>query len=334
MLNIAIVGAGYIGQNHIGAYKQLDDVAVVAIICRNADNGKKVCAQIGENCKHYTTLDAALAATHIDVVDICTPTNVHEEYVIAAANAKCHVLCEKPVTFELDSFDRMYEACRSNGVHFMVAQVARWWPEFMAIKDSLDQQKLGNLHMIYEKRLCQHPTWSTWHRNPAISGGGLYDLNVHDIDYLYSLFGMPASVYAIGWKSESGCWNHIVTALSWASGERAVCETSLEMTGNYPFSIELRVTGDQGTMEYAMTAGKNINDGEMGCNLVLYPAGTEEVIPVEVEQNDGFLCEIKAFLDAVRENKEVPITPEASREVLRIVLAVKESLENGCVVAL
>lgn len=332
MLKIAIVGGGYISQNHIGAYKAMTDVQVAAVICRNQEHGETVCRETGENCHYYATLEAAAAAEKIDVVDICTPTSTHEDYVVRAAKLKCHVICEKPVTFDLESFDRMYQACRENHVLFMVAQVARWWPEFLAIKEAVTQGKLGNIHMIYEKRICQHPAWSTWHRDPAISGRGLYDLNVHDIDFLYSLLGMPSKIYANGWKSPTGCWNHVVTNLTWSSGEKAVCETSLEMTGNYPFSIEFRGTGDAGTLCYSMTAGMNINDGDRGCDFMWYPANQEEVCPIEVEQTDMFAGELRGFLEAVMHKGKVPVTPEESREVLKIVLAIKKSLEEGIVI--
>ena len=57
------------------------------------------------------------------------PTDTHEAFVIEAANAGCHVLCEKPVTLEMESLERMLSACEKNGVRFMAAQAARWWPE-------------------------------------------------------------------------------------------------------------------------------------------------------------------------------------------------------------
>jgi len=332
MFNVALVGAGYIGMAHIGAYKNIPGAKVVAVINRNPEHGAKGVEAAGGDCKYYATLDEALADKKIDIVDICTPTNLHEEFVIKAANAKCHVLCEKPVTFDLESFDRMADACKANNVYFMVAQVARWWPEFITIKDYIRQNKLGNIHMIYEKRLAQHPNWATWHRNPEISGGGLYDINVHDIDYLYSLFGMPCRIYANGWKSPSGCWNHVSTNLTWEDGTNAICETSLEMKGQFPFSIEFRGCGDNGTIVYQLTAGHNIKDGERGNNFVYYPAGEDKVIPIEAEQKDMFVAEISDFINAIKCGTDVPVPPAQSRQVLRIILAIKKSLEEGSVV--
>jgi len=334
MFNVAVVGAGYIGLAHIEAYKQVCDTKVVAVVDKSAENGAKGVEAAGRACRYYETLEEAVADQKIDVVDVCLPTNLHEEFVIKAANAKCHVLCEKPVTFELDSFDRMVGACKENGVYFMVAQVARWWPEFITIKDLIQQSKLGNIHMIYEKRLAQHPNWAVWHRRPEVSGGGLYDINIHDIDYLYSLFGMPSRVYATGWKSPTGCWNHVSTNLSWADGTNAIYETSLEMTGNFPFSIEFRGCGDNGTIVYEMTAGHNIKDGDRGSNLIYYPAGEETVVPIEVEQTDMFASEIGEFISAIKNGTEVPVTPTQSREVLQITLAIKKSLEEGVTVDL
>ena len=332
MFNVALIGTGYIAANHVNAMKKIDGVKIAAVIGRNPETGKKFASDCG--CEWFTSLKDAMANVKIDTVDICLPTNLHEQFVIEAANAKCNVICEKPITFTVESFDRMVKACEDNGVRFMVAQVARWWPEYMTIRDYIDEGKLGSIHMIYEKRICQHPNWTNWHRDPAISGGGLYDLNIHDIDYLYSIFGMPKSLYASGWKSPSGCWNHVVTNLIWESGVRAVVETSLEMTGSWPFSVEVRAVGDKGTIDYALTAGVNINDGERGSNLVWYPAGDENAYPLEVEQTDMFEGELREFFDAVAAGRPASVTIEQNRGVLKLIEATVKSLENNEVIKL
>lgn len=331
IFKVAVVGSGYIAQNHFAALRTFADVQVVAVVARNAEKGEQIARENGAH--FYQSLKEAKEATGMNVVVITTPTHLHEQFVIEAAQLGCHVLCEKPITFTVESFDRMVAACKDSGVHFMVAQVARWWPEFITMKDYIDSGKLGDIHMIYEKRLCQHPTWADWHRDPARSGGGLYDLNVHDIDYLCSIFGKPATVYANGWKSPTGCWNHVCTSLTWANGAKAVVETSLEMTGNWPFSIEFRASGDRGTLCYAMSAGFNLNDGEKDNNLRWYPVGGE-VEQLEAEQNDMFVGEISEFFASIRENREASVTNAQVREVLQVLEATVRSLENNIVVKL
>lgn len=332
MLNCVLIGAGYIAQNHADALIKNPEVKVVGVVCRNPEHAAPFVEKFGEGCAYYSSLEAACEATKVDFVDICVPTNLHEEYTVKAAGLGCHVLCEKPVTFTLESYDRMIDACNKAGVKFMVAQVVRFMGEPVKIKELLNNDKLGDIHFFYEKRLCQHPTWDNWHRNVAVSGGGLYDLNIHDIDNLYSYFGMPESVYAVGWKSSTDCWNHVATTLTWASGAKAVCETSLEMTGNFPFSVEIRGTGDKGTVEYSLQAGVNLNDSGVSQQFAWYEAGKETPEVVTAEEMDGFGGEINAFVDAILGKAELPIKAEEVRDVLSIILATKKSLEENVVV--
>lgn len=332
MLNCVLIGAGYIAQNHVDALLKNKDVKVVGVVCRTADHATPFIEKIGEGCKHYPTLEDACKDNKVDFVDICVPTNLHEEYTVKAAELGCHVLCEKPVTFTVESFDRMVAACEKANVKFMVAQVVRFMGEPNKIHDMIQEGKLGDIHFYYEKRLCQHPAWSTWHRNVNVSGGGLYDLNIHDIDNLYWDFGMPATVYATGWKSSTDCWNHVATTLTWANGVKAVCETSLEMTGNFPFSVEMRGTGDKGTFQYFLNAGANLNDAGVEQKFTWYPAGEEGCESVAAAEMDGFAGEVDAFVDAVINDKEVPIKTADVRNVLQIILATKKSLEENCVV--
>ena len=328
MQKIAVVGAGFIGQTHIEAYQTLENVKITAVVDANKTAAESAAAKA--SCAWYVDLADALSKAEIDIVDVCLPTFLHEENVIMAAQAGKHVLCEKPVTFTLESFDRMQTACLDNDVKFMVAQVVRWHPEYTRIRDMIRANDLGSLRMIYAKRISQHPAWSSWFTDPQKSGGGLFDLHVHDIDYLYSLLGMPKSVSAVGWQSAKGCWNHICSRLVWADGHAAICEGSIAMTGEYPFSVELRVNGERGTLDYAFSAGHNLKDGENVSRFRWYPVegGAQEL---SIAQYDMFAAELGAFVDAIETGGEIPIPPVASRQVLEIVIGIRESLEKGSI---
>ncbi len=332
MLNIAIIGGGYIADCHIAAYKAMpeDFAKLTAIIDNNPASGKRAAQAAG--CGWFSTLEEAVDAVAVDVVDICVPTFLHEMFAVKAAKMGKHVLCEKPVTLSLESFDRMYGACQAAGVKFMTGQVVRFFPEFVKIREVFRSGCLGDLHMFSEHRLAQHPAWTTWHTDPDKSGGGLFDLNTHDIDYIYSLFGMPRQVSAAGWKSKTGCWNHVVTTMQWED-KQAVCETSLEMTGDYPFSVGVRAVGDKGTLEYRSSAGANIKEEAAVSSLRFYPEGSSPET-LDPGNADPFYEELYAFLTSVTDGTVVPIPPEETRDVLRILLATKESLETGAPVHL
>ena len=116
-------------------------------------------------------------------------------------------------------------------------------------------------------RLSSHPDWTVWHRDPEKSGGGLYDLHIHELDFLYSVFGPAETVYAIGDREENGCFNNVSTCLRFSSGVPAVAEGFMDMIGDFPFSASFRVNGERASVVYesrdgAMTLYKANKPGE------------------------------------------------------------------------
>ena len=326
MQKVIVVGAGFIGRTHMEAWTRMKNAQLAAVVDQNGDVGREAAALFG--APYYATLQEAMQQEDATIADVCLPTFLHEACVLEAAAAGKHVLCEKPVTFELDSFDRMADACAHSGVRFMTAQVVRWDPAYAHIADMLRAGEFGAVRTVCTRRLSQHPGWSSWFRDPKKSGGGLYDLHVHDLDYVYSLFGMPCRVYASGWKSPDGCWNHICTELAWENGQTALCESSIAMTGAFPFTVEARINGERGTVDYAFSAGHNLHDGVAAARFQWYPADGEpaQLAPAKA---DMYEAELSAFADAVETGAEPPIPPAQTRQVLRIVLGVRASLESG-----
>jgi predicted dehydrogenase len=218
----------------------------------------------------------------------------------------------------------------------MVAQVVRFWPEYVEIKKLYDAGKFGDIKMVYASRLAQHPNWAEWHKDPKNSGGGLFDLHLHDIDFLRYIFGEVKSVYAVGWRSRTGCWNHVTTSLQFKNGVRAVAEGAFDMTENYPFTMSLRIVGESSTADYRLIAGLNLEDvGSSTREAMLYETGSEPTqIPVDTSV-DAYQAELEYYADCVEKGttpKKVPLAE--SKDVVRIILAIQESLETGDVVEL
>lgn len=332
MLRIGLIGSGYIGAVHASAYQKMESTTLVAVADVSEIAGRKISERFG--CRYYPQAEQMLQNEEIDVVDICVPTFLHEQYVVLAACCRKHVLCEKPFGLSTESCRRMQRACAEAGVKLMVAQASRWIPEFIKAKALLREGVLGEIHMVSAKRLSQPPAWTGWHRDPRKSGGGLYDLHVHNLDYLYDLFGEVVSVYAMGWKSETGCWNHVTTNLVFKSGVSAVDEASLEMVGDYPFSIGLRIVGDSASLDYDFSGGANIEHCDTAKNTFVLYGKQQPAQKVEIDNTDPYEAELFAFTDAILHDRPVPISPEDSVYVMSIVEAIQESLETGRVVYL
>ena len=333
MMQVGIIGAGFMGRTHGDAYKKLDDVRIAGIASRGQEKAQKFADDY--DCPNYPEAEALIAHSDVDIIDICLPTYLHEKYVTMAASYGKHVICEKPFALSMDAANRMLEVVEKAGVKFMIAQVLRFWPEYMKIKACYDQGDLGNINVIYANRLAQFPNWGTWFQDVGKSGGALFDLHLHDIDYVRYLLGPVESVYATGKQNENGAWNHVVSVLHFVNGAEAVVEGSNQMTDGYPFTMTLRAVGEKGTADFMFSAGFNLENRDEAKNaLVLYRKDqTPEVL--SVEQQDAYVNELGYFVDCVK-NDTAPavVTPEQSREVLEIVIAIKTSLERGEVIHL
>lgn len=327
-MKVGIIGSGFMARTHAEAYRQMSDVEIAGISSTNPVTGSKFAEEFG--CPYYPQVEVMLACDDIQIIDICVPTDVHEKYVVMAAAAGKHVLCEKPMAITLEAADRMIAATEQAGVKFMIAQVLRFWPEYVKIKELYEAGSLGEINMVYANRLAQHPTWSEWFADVTKSGGGLFDLHLHDIDYVRHLLGPVKSVYAVGKKFSNGAWNHVMTSLSFHNGSKASVEGSYHMPNGYPFTMSLRATSDRSGIDFHLSAGFNLeNLNESQSRLLFFDEG-QDLKSVEFVNGDPYFNELRYFVDCVASDEQPKIMmPRESREVLEIVLAIEQSLETG-----
>ena len=319
-----------IGNSHASAIVESDKVELTAIVEKNEELGKNAAEEYG--CKWYAGAEEMLKNEDVDICDICLPTFLHEEYVCLAAKYKKNVLCEKPVALNVESFDRMVAACKEAGVKFMVAQVVRFWNEYADIKSRYDNGDFGKIKLVCARRLAQHPNWTNWQRNPELSGGGLYDLHNHDIDFLRYAFGEPESIYAVGYKNDTGCWNHIATTIRFKNGVAATAEGAYEMTEGFPFTMHFCINGTDRSASYDFKAGLNIKDGDTFEQEVIYEAEKEPLIIPKTEL-DAYQAEIEYFAECVEKGVDPEKVPlYESRQVLQMLEAIRYSLETGEIV--
>ena len=198
------------GATHLDAYAKLAGVEIAAVCARNARALSGDLSQSGGNlgpraglhdfsrlhtCSEWRELveDDAL-----DAIDICLPTNLHAELAIAALNSGKHVLCEKPMALTVADCERMIAAGERSGCVLMIAQVLRFWPEYIALREFVKSGEYGAVRSATFVRRCGLPDWSRWLPDEKRSGGAVLDLLIHDIDQALMLFGIPERVAAKG----------------------------------------------------------------------------------------------------------------------------------------
>lgn len=319
---VAIVGPGSIGETYADALKNSESVVLAAIAGRDTEKGRRM----AKNCRvpYYTDQDTMYKSEALDGVIICTPTFTHEEITRRAFSHQVHVMCEKPFTLHAETAKELLNQADSLGLRLMVMHVVRFWPEYAALSEMIREGVFGSVKNVYLSRLSTHPAWAQWHRDPEKSGGGLFDLHIHDIDYLYSVLGDVESVYAVGPQEASGCWNNISTMLRFSCGVSAVVESFMDITGPYPFTTMARINGTRAAAEYSNQTGR----------IMLYekdfPART-----LEIPGYNPYAREVEYFADCVRNQKETLLMPGKDVvSVLKILEAVRQSLMTGQVIKL
>lgn len=328
MVRVAVIGAGFMGRTHAAHYAAMPNAHLAGICDVDEKRGRAIAAQYG--CPYYATYDQLLEAGTAEAISICLPTFQHQEVSVQAFKRGLHVFCEKPVALEIRAFQAMREAAAAAKKIFMVGQVVRFWPEYVYIKELVESGRLGKLKMAYASRCATLPRWSAWYRRPENSGGGLFDLHLHDIDFLCHAFGRVSSVYAVGVKNDDGCWNHVGSSLTFESGMKAIAEGIIEMPESFPFSTALRIVGDRSAVEHRMTAGVNLEDvGSAKRTTILYE-GESAPRPIDIEERDAYLDELRHFVSCVEKGIESPVVPvESVAHVLDVMIALRSSLESG-----
>jgi predicted dehydrogenase len=306
-MRLAVVGLGFMGGVHIKALVSVEGVELGAVVSRRAPEGSG---------KHYAALEDALGDPEIDAVDLCLPTDMHESAAIAALEAGKHVLVEKPMALSVESCRRMMEAAERAKKVLMVAQVLRFFPAYKELQRVVDTGELGSIRSASFRRRCARPRWSEWITDRSRSGGGGFDLLIHDVDMSLRLFGAPGAISATGYE-DAGNGIDVIGARLHYDGFVAEIGGGWMGAGKFPFAMEFTVLGDEGVLEYNSESRP----------LKRYGSGEE----VALEQVDGYAAEIGYFAECCREGKQPELcTPESSTEAVRLTLAMFEARsKNG-----
>lgn len=333
--NIAIIGCGMIYKSHIRAIQQLPNAKCAAVSDINGDKARAAGESVG--CPWFT--DAAEMLEKMPEIDFCIlalPTHIHYDYISLCAKYKKAVLCEKPFTITTEDAERTGKLIKDTGITYMTAQVVRFWTGYTEIKRMLEAGEFGELYMSYFSRCSERQAWDNkWLFDPRHGGGAMFDMMVHDIDFMNYLFGEADCVYALASKDETQCYDNVFASVTYKNGVKAVAETAFNMHTGFPFTMYAKVMGSLAAAELYYSAGYDINqrDGAVAELRIFREGKAPEII--KLEQYDAYAAEIGYFIDCLEKGeKPQVVTPEQSVEVIRLVNAIKESADTNTVVKL
>lgn len=219
---IAIIGFGFMGQTHAGNLLNIPDVEITGVVDLNnpveqlrsiKGNNDAVTITVEEAARlpWYKTWDELLArAGKPDAVIVALPTRFHCSAVTTALESGCHVMVEKPFATSVAECQQMIDAAERNGKILAVGYVVRCFAEYNAMKEMVHSGKMGKLQFMEMRRFAGIPGWGSWLDPEVIrhSGGTLFDLLSHDLDFTLYALGKPASLRAVrrGGSNFKGDW--------------------------------------------------------------------------------------------------------------------------------
>ena len=148
-LRLGVIGAGDFSNHHLSGIASVANAEAVAICDVDLNRAKTQAEKYHISADSvYTDYRDLLAREDIDAVTLPLPDQVHKEITIAALRAGKHVLCEKPMSLNLDECKEMIRVAKECGKELMVGQIGRYTPSFLAAKQLLDEGAIGELFMV------------------------------------------------------------------------------------------------------------------------------------------------------------------------------------------
>src|SRR6267378_3443775 len=293
-LNIAMIGHRFMGKAHSNAWRQVSrffDVPVepvMKVICGRDGAAVKGAADKYGWAEHSTSWQQVVERKDIDVIDICTPGDLHMPIAVAAAEAKKVVFCEKPLANTLAEAEVMLDAVQTNGVIHMLCHNYRRAPAVALARQIIDEGRIGQ---IYHYRGTYLQDWlvspdfpRVWRLEKARAGSGaLGDLVSHSVDLARYLVGEISEV--------AGLLETFIKERPAESGSETMAPVEVDDTTLSMIKFENGAVGSIEASRFA-TGRKNYNRLEINGSLGSLAFNLERMNELElyIEQgpNSGF----------------------------------------------
>lgn len=327
-VTMALVGCGNIARAHWrGIRYHAPRIEVTAVVDADLPRAQAMAERTGAQA--FSSLEAALAESDFDAVDLMLPHDLHEGAAIRAFQAGKHVVLEKPMAQNLASCERILAAAERAGTVFMVAEQAQYWPDILKARELIDGGDIGDVVTVracfYDQLNVDPAGPRPWRFELARAGGGIaIDGGAHWIRPLRMMLGEIDEVVAVTGRHiadmEGESWAHAL--FRFESGVTATFDALLHASP-VAATEDFRITGSDG--EIVIEHG---TEGRLLLVNAAHPQG-QVVMRTFPGKVDSFGAELHDFSLAVLEGKPLAADPAFSLGELRTALAMYRSVTSG-----
>ncbi len=307
---MAAIGTGSLGRHHARNYSELAAESRVDFV-GSCDVNEETAKQNANDAAFFT--DWRDLIERVDAVSIATPTETHAEIACAFLESGVHVLVEKPIAATLDEADSMIHAAKTGGAKLMVGQLERFNPAMIALRPHVTQPLYFEIH-----RVSPFP-------NRSLDVDVVLDVMIHDLDAVQWLVGEEVAVSeirAVGIPVISDKVDAANARIEFENG--AVANITASRIG----TEKIRKTRFYQTKSYVVLDYATKFASVTSLNpAASHPLAGISINRLEINDIEPLRAEITAFVDAIRDDTQLPVTGEDGRRALKLAVGVLEKIE-------
>jgi UDP-N-acetyl-2-amino-2-deoxyglucuronate dehydrogenase len=333
--NVGVIGYGWAATAHIAAINATRQGRVTAICSSRSLDASELSAKHGGPITVHADMATMLADPAIDVIDITGLPSMHADQAVAAAEAKKHIILEKPMANTADEVSRIVRAAQANGVHGCVCFELRYSDQLQVTARLLDQGLLGRLHygeVDYYHGIGPWYGQFRWNTGKKDGGSALLTAGCHALDALLMMMGdRPIeSVTSLSSRSHSGIFKPYeydtssVTIVRFADG--GLGKTAAIVDCLQPYYFHTHLVGSEGSLlDDRFTSMKLSQDRHVWHRLNMKMCDSGDV------SDHPYQSQFQAFFDALDKGEAMPLTnfTTAARTFAAIFAADTSAADGG-----
>ncbi len=344
-LKVGIVGCGLIARKrHIPIFMKLKKMVNVCAVCdRNENLAQQTAAEYGIN-GIYQDFTEMLSKEDLDLIDICTPPQIHTPLALEGMEHRCHILMEKPMALRVSDCDQMINASRNNGVKLCVIHNMLFFPPLLKARKLVAEGAIGDFIgmrvFISDHRdnaLLKKDDWS--HKLP---GGVLEESVAHPVYISLAFLDRVKSVDIWAKNFLEHPWTPFDEFRIELEGEKTISSIVKSYASN-SWAACVDILGTEGALHLDLQSMLLIyHRGKASIRplaLARYSLSDASQIVRGIAANAGKVVTgrakigqdiiIEKFVDSILNNHQPPVTAEEGRETTRVMeMVVKRLLEK------
>ncbi len=317
-VRFGIVGAGAIAQSYALAFESCSMAQVAAVVDARPDAAAALAERL--KCKSFTSHSEMAEKSELDAVLICTPPNTHADLCVEFLERGIAVLCEKPLSIDVPSAQRMIETSRRTGIKMTMASKFRFVQDVVLAKALLTSGILSDIVLIENVFTSRVNMTKRWNSDPGISGGGvLIDNGTHSVDLIRFFLGPLAEIHVVEGKRARDLPVEETVHVFVRSTSGVLGTVDLSWSINKEIESYLRIYGSEGTISVGWKDSRFLLSGSRDWHV--FGKGYDKV--------QAFRSQIENFACALRGEEPLLLSLEDAMASVQVIEAAYASLRDS-----